>query len=265
MKMQNDEIRSANRKAMPKFLIAIGICVIVGFTGGFLASWYGLDALTGGLKGAGAFFGTYIAPWAMLAIVIALPLVCVPIYRSAKRQADTWDGENEEIYAAVDKKLSLALWISNVAFILAYFLIAASYSGGFAIFEDKTRTAFFFVAIVCMFAVIFETIFIGQKCVDTTKRMNPEKEASVYDLKFQKKWFDSCDEAEKIMIGKCAYKAYTATSKACSVLAGVLAVCALIFDIGFLPSFSVCFVWIVNQSVYCKEAMKYNKAGTKIR
>ena len=94
--------------------------------------------------------------------------------------------------------------------------------------------------------------------------MNPEKTASVYDTKFQKKWMDSCDEAEKIMIGKCAFKAYAATNTVCTVLSIVLAVCALVFGIGFLPSLAVCLIWIINQSVYCKEALKYSKAGNKI-
>ena len=75
---------------------------------------------------------------------------------------------------------------------------------------------------------------------------------------------DSCDEAEKIMIGKCAFKAYGATNTVCSFLAIVLAICALIFEIGFLPSLAVYIIWIVNQSVYCKEAIKYSKAGNKI-
>ena len=105
---------------------------------------------------------------------------------------------------------------------------------------------------------------IQQKCVDTTKQTNPEKKASVYDMRFQKKWLEDCDEAEKLMIGKCAFKAYSATNAVCTVLAIVLAVCALVFDIGFLPSLTVCLVWIVNLSVYCKEAMRYSKAGSKI-
>ena len=50
----------------------------------------------------------------------------------------------------------------------------------------------------------------------------------------------------------------------CSILSIVLAVCALVFGIGFLPSLVVCLIWIVNQSVYCKEALKYSKAGNKI-
>ena len=98
----------------------------------------------------------------------------------------------------------------------------------------------------------------------TAKKTNPEKTVSVYDTKFQKKWMDSCDEAEKIMIGKCAFKAYSATNTVCYALAIVLAVCALVFETGFLPSLVVCLIWIVNQSVYCKEALRYSKAGNKI-
>ena len=75
---------------------------------------------------------------------------------------------------------------------------------------------------------------------------------------------ENCDEAEKIMIGKCAFKAYAATNTVCTILSIVLAVCALVFGIGFLPSLVVCLIWIVNQSVYCKEALKYSKAGNKI-
>lgn len=70
--------------------------------------------------------------------------------------------------------------------------------------------------------------------------------------------------AEKIIIGKCAYKAFTATNGICAALAIVLAICALIFDIGFLPSLAVCLIWLVNQSVYCREAIRVSKAGCKI-
>lgn len=83
------------------------------------------------------------------------------------------------------------------------------------------------------FGIMAEAIIIQQKCVDTAKQTNPEKKASVYDMRFQKKWMEDCDEAEKIMIGKCAFKAYSATNVVCTVLAIVLAVCALLFDIGF--------------------------------
>ncbi len=262
--MKNDAIRDANRKALPKFLAIMAALLIAGFVFGFLAAEYGLNTLTGALKRTGAFFGMYIAPWITVAVAVIVPAVCVPIYRSARRLLGVWDGEDEAISRAVDRRLSAVTWISGASLILSCFLLAASYSGGFAIFESRELTALYFIAIAAFIVIVVEMLIIGQKCVDTAKQISPEKKASFYDMKFQKKWVGDCDEAEKILIGKCAFKAYSATNKVCAVLSGVLTVCALLFDTGFLPSFTVCLIWIVNQSVYCREAMRYSQAGVKI-
>ena len=128
----------------------------------------------------------------------------------------------------------------------------------------KKITGLFIISVAALFAIIIETVIIQQKCDDATKKINSEKTASIYDMKFQKKWIGYCDEAERLLIGKCAFKAYNVTNRVCAVLAGVLAVCALIFGIGFLPFLSVCLIWSVNQSAYYREAIKYSKAGNKI-
>ena len=54
------------------------------------------------------------------------------------------------------------------------------------------------------------------------------------------------------------------TNSMCSVLAIILAISALMFNTGFLPSLVVCLIWIVNISIYCKECIKYSRAGNKI-
>lgn len=200
----------------------------------------------------------------MAALAIVLPAVCVPLYRGAKKLLGAWDGEDEEISDAIDRKLSAALWAASVGHVASYFLIAASYSGGFSMLDSSKTMVAFSTGIAAFLAVMIETILIQQKCVDTAKQTNPEKKASVYDMKFRKKWMEDCDEAEKTMIGRCAYRAYTATNTVCATLAIVLAVCALVFEIGFLPSLMVCLVWIVNLSVYCREALRYVKAGSKL-
>ncbi len=217
-----------------------------------------------GLKSAGAFFGTYLAPWLMLMIAVIMPVVCVLIYRSAKKLLSSWDGENEEISDTIDQKLSIVIWVTSTALILSYFLIASLYSSGFEAFENEHHLVLFLIGMIAFFAIMVEAVIIQQKCVDAAKKTNPEKTVSVYDPRFHKKWMDSCDEAEKMMIGKCAFQAYAATNAVCTVLSVVLALSALIFGIGFLPSLAVCLVWIVNQSVYCREALKYAKAGNKI-
>ncbi len=262
--MDKDEIRAANRKALPKFLAITAVLLVTGYVLGFLAAWYGLNTLTATLKSAGVFFGRYVAPWLTVAVAILMPAVCIPLFRSAKKRLEVWDGEDENIPDTVDRKISAAVWIAGISLILSCFLMAAAYSGGFAIFESRDWTALYFIFIAAFIAVVIEMLVIGRKCVDVAKQLNPEKKASFYDLKFQKKWLEDCDEAEKIQIGKCAFKAYAATNRVCAVSAVVLAVCALLFETGFLPSLAVCFIWLVNQSVYCREAMRYSRAGNKV-
>lgn len=81
--MDKNEIKRANRKALPQFMLIMVICFIIGGTIGFCSAKYGLNTLAGGMKTAGMFFGTYIAPWLMLAAAVIVPVVCVPIYQSA--------------------------------------------------------------------------------------------------------------------------------------------------------------------------------------
>ena len=144
-----------------------------------------------------------------------------------------------------------------LALVGAFFLISATYSGGFAMIEKHLNM--YVLAIVTFLVILAEGVIIQQKVVDINKIMYPEKTASVYDLKFQKKWVDSCDEAEKIMIGRCAFEAFKVTNSVCGALSIILAISALMFDIGFLPSFVVCLIWLVNQCVYCRAAAKCSK------
>ena len=135
--MDKNEIKRANRKALPQFMLIMVICFIIGGTIGFCSAKYGLNTLAGGMKTAGMFFGTYIAPWLMLAAAVIVPVVCVPIYQSATKLLASWDGGNEEMSDTIDEKLSIVLWVTSAAFILSYFLIAASYANGFETFKTE--------------------------------------------------------------------------------------------------------------------------------
>lgn len=85
-------------------------------------------------------------------------------------------------------------------------------------FESVNNMIGLTVSIAAFLGIMAEVVIIQQKSVDCVKIMNPEKTASVYDMKFQKKWLETCDEAEKIIVGKCAFKAFNITNSMCSVL-----------------------------------------------
>lgn len=262
--MHNSNIKEANRKALPKFLLILLISLVIGGTIGYCSAKFGFNELTGSFKRVASGFSTYVAPWMMLETAILVPTVCLPIYRSAKKLLQTWDGEDEALSETVDNKISIVVWITSCAMICSFFLMAATYSNGFATFEQRSSTILFTVGIAAFFAILIESILLQQKCVDTAKVTNPEKTVSIYDTKFHKKWMDSCDEAEKLIVGKCAFQAYSATNGVCCALSILLTIGALLFEIGFLPCLVVCLVWIVNLSAYCKEGLKCSKAGSRI-
>ena len=193
--MDNNEIKRTNRKALPKFILLFVVCALIGGVIGYFSGKCALNELTGSIKAAGAFFGTRIAPWLMLALAVIVPAVCVPIYRSAKKLIGMWDGEDEELADIIDGKISTAMWISSAALVISYFLIAASYSAGFAAFDSRPGTYAVFASIVGFLAIMVETIVIQQKCVDAAKHTNPVKDVSVYDMKFQKKCLDKMRQA----------------------------------------------------------------------
>ena len=67
------------------------------------------------------------------------------------------------------------------------------------------------IAMVLMLIVFIAWMSILQyQIINYTKMLNPEKRGNVLETNFQKEWFESCDEAEKDLIGKAAYASYKA-------------------------------------------------------
>lgn len=61
------------------------------------------------------------------------------------------------------------------------------YSKGLEIFDNnKGGILPFSIGVVAFMAILVEAVIFQQKCVDLAKIMNPEKKASVYDMRFQK-------------------------------------------------------------------------------
>ena len=162
-----------------------------------------------------------------------------------------------------DHDLSILLLVSAIFTLGGMFLLGAAYAG--PILDGDTPHVFSLVGVPAFFIVTMaEAILIQQRIVDLSKRMAPEKKGSVYDIHFQKKWFESCDEAEKLMAGQCAYKAYSASTKACAGLWLVFTLSALFLGTGLLPILAVCLIWAVNQCVYSYWSIKLSASGTNI-
>lgn len=270
MKSNNDAARQENKKALPKFILRLILTVILsmvlGGVLGFAMVRLEAERLRDALSAAEAFFTSHVAAWLLMALPVVVLAVCLPIYFSAKKQLSVWDGEDEAVSDQVEARLSVCLWITGLCTVLALFLLAALFAG-FAANAGTPQmmpAPMFFGSLAGFLADLFVPLILQQKLVDLTKKLYPEKRGSVYDPRFQKKWLDSCDEAERALIGRCAMKAYQAMTYTCLGLWVVFALGGMFFNWGFLPALAVCVVWGVGQSVYAWWTLKLGKSGGSV-
>lgn len=266
MKSSNDAARQENKKALPKFILIVVLSLALGGALGVALVSLSPENFEDALAAAGLFFTNHVAAWLLIALPIVEFAACLPVYFSAKRQFSAWDGEDEAVSGEVEAKLSVCIWITGLATVLAFFLLSAMFAGfvGNAGTPRMMPAPMFFGGLAGFLVNLFAPMVLQQKLVDLTKRLNPEKQGSVYDTKFQKKWYGSCDEAERAVIGQCALQAYRAMTTACMALWVVFALGGMFFSWGFLPAMAVCIVWGAGQSAYAWSCFKLSGPSGKV-
>lgn len=120
--MGNEEIKKANRKALPKFILLCIVGALIGGVAGYLVGANGIDTMSGDFKVVVSNYVELTAPWIMLAIAVIIPIVLVPYYRKAKKQLSQWDGEDEEVSDGVEEAFynSMGFKWSTYNFIFSY-------------------------------------------------------------------------------------------------------------------------------------------------
>lgn len=247
----HDDVKRENRKALPKFaLIMLGAAAFGGVLG-FLSGWMGRSSAVDFAVEALDYFVSTVIPWLIPAASLVLLAAAVWQYRRAKRLFEEWDGEEEEHIDQAERRLNWVLLLVTATMVLNFFMLSAS---------PYSQLPYGALASAAVFLLIIAAVLVmQQKTVDLTRRMNPEKRGSVYDVNFQKKWLESCDEAEKQQIGQASYRAYRAAGQACVTLWVALLLLDIEFDVGVLPSFVALLLWGILQVSYILECIRLGK------
>jgi len=259
-----EEIRLENKKEdkkfLGKFLIILACSFLVGIAAGFgmafledatelpaIISQWTHDALM------------MIAPYVSLVFVVVMGIALFVTHKKASAMAKAWDGEDEAEYEKIDNMLSNVLYALGIGTVIVYFFFAVGFE------EIVERSVFADFCYFFGFIASLVVIIAGQSAiVKLTKELNPEKKGSVYDTKFIDKWEDSCDEAEKILIYKSAYKTYTKMS---GLFVGLWIFCVFgnsIFQFGLMPVTMVSLTWLCQVGFYTYYSKYYSKHPEKI-
>lgn len=247
--------KSDNRRALPKYILVLFIAAFFGALAGFAAGIVGAGNLSESIKTAVNTALTAAAPWGIPVTSVVFLGLGWRFYAKARRIYKTWDGEEEAPIERAEEDLSWALLMSAIALLWDFFFLSVLVvCGAGSPLERLGGVALFLVSVVMIMVQ-------QQKVVDLTRRINPEKQGSVYDTKFLKKWVDSCDESEQSQMGQAAFKAYRAAVNTCLWLWAALIVLHYAFDTGMLPIVMVLVIFGVLQIVYTLECIRLSRKG----
>ena len=258
MKQSNlqDPVTRDNRKSWPKFVAILIAALFAGGVLGTVATWImenpSRDEV---IRQLGVALGG-CAPWIVLCALLFWvgSMVC---YRRGKSAFTSWNGEDEDVPEAAEHLLSWSiLWVTAAQFFAfgAFSVVVSLIPLGYADYLSLLA------AIAGLLVVTFLVLFTQQRVVDLTRRINPEKQGSVYDLKFRKKWLASCDEAERQRIGQAAYSSFLVTSRTSMVVWIAMVLVNLYLPIGPLPVLAALIPWVVGQISYLIACLKMERS-----
>ena len=246
----------SDKKSFVKFLIIVAASAAGGF---LLANVLLSNNVPEMVKGLWTLVPVLakVIPALTVGLNIIFFVVCFIIYRKAKGLA-IFAEEDDYKYEETDRLLSYVILITNVALItnLALFSANTRLAMEEELLSFELQMGLLGVGLVMLVVSLIMVIAFSNGSVKMVKKLNPEKRGSVFDYNFNKKWEQSCDEAQKLMIYKAAYKAFSVGNVACMILWLIAFLGQMFFGTGYLPVFMICLLYLILIGTYCLESIK---------
>ncbi len=231
-----------------KIILWILVGLVIGFIGGILG-FMGIGKIRGAFSGIPELIIENIF-WIQLVIAISLGGVSgYNLLKSAKLMKDFAE-DDDVLEAKIDSKQNYALTFSTLNYIVSFMLFGVSV-------DPVNPLRFWSIGLFVL--VILASTFMDVAVVNMVKRRDPMKKGDPGDMGFEKDWLESCDEAEKLMVYKAAYKAFNTTKYV--LLSGLLLtfLSKLAFNTGNFPIIVVGIIWIIQTLSFTTYSMELQK------
>ncbi|MBK5243632.1 MAG: DUF3169 family protein [Eubacteriaceae bacterium] len=230
-----------------KFFI---IMIISGIFGGILGGTLSMGeaAITGFFIKLEAFILNYNLIIQSVILGISA-LIIIILYVTAKRKLSQLKEDEEAFFDGMDRRLNFLLPFISVDMIFSFCFFGVSIIS----FSENFNPW----ALIIFLGNIAFTLIMITKVIKLTKVLYPEKKGNPLDFNFDKVWIESCDEAEKYVVYKAAYKCYQFMNFAYSGAMIISLLISIIINIGIYPYLLLGFLWIAQTLAYSVNAIKY--------
>lgn len=238
---------SRTSKGVLKF---VGL-LLVSATIGFLTSYYGMKGIQGlqGFQLEKLSVGLYpndIVSFVLLLSVIGLLAASVIDYSRSKSIEDI--DRSEKIFGKALMYNSFGMFVSILTFILIMLQMMGSNAE-----KDVVLPTFIAGAVLLVANMILQYVLLRHfnKCF-------PKRTVNLYSISEDGKPFiDKLDEAEKHIVFKSSYRAFSAQNKALSVLTFISFAYGALVEFQLYPFVILLVLYVVNNVSYYREASKH--------
>ncbi len=256
--MKKDIRTESNRKTVLKFIAFMLLAVFMGFIFGIVMDNEIIKA---------CFISAYdvLRQYELhfyLVLNIVMCSLCIGLYVKSKILAEKWDGVDENQIDKIDVYLDIAGSINWFTLIAGVMLWGLSISNIKRWADPKTA---WIIHMVLVFFCIGWTFTMRGKIMSFKHKLDCEEKIHVLDLHFERKYFESRDEGQKMIIYRATYDAHKGLRYIYAVLFFIAITCKLFFGTGDFPVVIICVAWFMEMMIYTKSVFKYKYQDKKER
>lgn len=268
MKKMNEKRKTGN--SYLRFVLIILVSAAAGGALGF-GFFYFLRRSGGSVENVfhGLYTGIQACSLPILTVLTVLAVILGEVYlyklkNICKKITCAEDEECDFLEYQEEKVGAVGLNFSIVFMVCSFIFLSFGYSTDYIGSSESARSGFLFTCIVFCICGIYEG-FWQMRYVKTIQIAHPYMKGDPSERNFQKKWLESCDEAEREMIYRSSYKAYMTLNKCIPVLLVVTMLSHLFFQTGILAVLAVAAIWLLVSLTYTGSCVstKRKKAGRK--
>lgn len=250
---KREENRLEDNKVKGKFVITMILCMLLGGVLG--VSSVKFVRYMGEQQWDFAVFGQNLTlMWSLAGryMMLILDLISFPVililFHKHKKEVQVWDGEDEARLDVLEQKLGIDTGIPTILTLLNMFFYGVGFYG--MVYLEAKDSLIFLLDLVLLLGGMMFLLLHQRNVVNFIKELNPEKKGSIFDMRFGRKWFASCDEAEQQKIGAACYATYCGMNVIYLFLTALLTVAGFFLPIGILPLTIVCLLWLIQTVMY---------------
>ena len=249
-----EEEKSSYFTATWKMLAAV---IIGGIAGGVSVVIYelmkkGIDA---GIRTINGTIQQYIFPALIIIAVVTVVVGEYSLYRLKNVYKEMKDADEDRFYELDYEEEKWGAWTSGVNLVSQVACIIILSFGYSLKYIESGKSRYFLFACIIFILCYFYDIYLSVRYVKAIQAAHPEKKGDPTSSKFTEQWVESCDEAEKEIIYKSAYKTYIVLNKVIPILLLLTLIANMFLNTGILAVLVVAVIYLVTGMTYIRSSM----------